>query len=278
MNALVEVSELNKTFKQGGFGLKNVSFTIKPGSIVGFIGENGAGKSTTIGSIIGSIRKDQGTVRVFGQEMQDGKDFVKEEIGVVFDTVQLPEELTIVKLERVFNGIYRNWDKEMFYSYVEQFSLPRKKKIGSFSRGMSMKVSVAVALSHDAKLLLLDEATAGLDPSGRDDLLSVLRTFVSDGKRSILLSSHITSDIEKIADSLIFIKDGRILFDIEKESLLSTYRIRSCTTKEFHSLTKETIVAYRVQEELVSVLVKGKEGKAASLDEMTVLLMRGVHV
>ncbi|AIC93252.1 ABC transporter ATP-binding protein [Shouchella lehensis] len=278
MNALVEVSELNKTFKQGGFGLKNVSFTIKPGSIVGFIGENGAGKSTTIGSIIGSIRKDQGTVRVFGQEMQDGKDFVKEEIGVVFDTVQLPEELTIVKLERVFNGIYRNWDKEMFYSYVEQFSLPRKKKIGSFSRGMSMKVSVAVALSHDAKLLLLDEATAGLDPSGRDDLLSVLRTFVSDGKRSILLSSHITSDIEKIADSLIFIKDGRILFDIEKESLLSTYRIRSCTTKEFHSLAKETIVAYRVQEELVSVLVKGKEGKAASLDEMTVLLMRGVHV
>ncbi|MBG9782982.1 ABC transporter ATP-binding protein [Shouchella lehensis] len=278
MNALVEVSELNKTFKQGGFGLKKVSFTIKPGSIVGFIGENGAGKSTTIGSIIGSIRKDQGTVRVFGQEMQDGKDFVKEEIGVVFDTVQLPEELTIVKLERVFNGIYRNWDKEMFYSYVEQFSLPRKKKIGSFSRGMSMKVSVAVALSHDAKLLLLDEATAVLDPSGRDDLLSVLRTFVSDGKRSILLSSHITSDIEKIADSLIFIKDGRILFDIEKESLLSTYRIRSCTTKEFHSLAKETIVAYRVQEELVSVLVKGKEGKAASLDEMTVLLMRGVHV
>jgi len=141
-----------------------------------------------------------------------------------------------------------------------------------------MKVSVAVALSHDAKLLLLDEATAGLDPSGRDDLLSVLRTFVSDGKRSILLSSHITSDIETIADSLIFIKDGRILFDIEKESLLSTYRIRSCTTKEFHSLAKETIVAYRVQEELVSVLVKGKEGKAASLDEMTVLLMRGVHV
>ncbi|GAF23093.1 MULTISPECIES: ABC transporter ATP-binding protein [Shouchella] len=278
MNALVEVNELNKTFKQGGFGLENISFTIKPGSIVGFIGENGAGKSTTIGSIIGSIRKDHGVVRIFGQEMQDGKDFVKEDIGVVFDTVQLPEELTIVKLERVFNGIYRNWNKEMFYSYVEQFSLPRKKKIRSFSRGMSMKVSVAVALSHDAKLLLLDEATAGLDPSGRDDLLNVLRTFVSDGKRSILLSSHITSDIEKIADSLIFIKGGRILFDIEKESLLSTYRIRSCTKKEFDSLPKAEIVAYREQETFVSVLVKGKEGKAPSIDEITVLLMRGVHV
>ncbi|MFS0785407.1 ABC transporter ATP-binding protein [Shouchella sp. 1P09AA] len=283
MSALLEVQALHKQFKGTSFGVKNVSFRIQPGSIVGFIGENGAGKSTTIGSILGTLRKDQGTIHVFGQEREQNELIVKEEIGVVFDSVQLPSELNVVQLERVFSGIYQQWSKETFFDYIEKFSLPRNKKIRSFSRGMSMKVSMAVALSHKAKLLLLDEATAGLDPSGREDLLQVLQEFVSDGERSILMSSHITSDIEKIADELIFIKGGEVLLDINKETFLTSYGVLLCSEKEMASIPKEAIVAYRKKEGGIEVLVSDKDvipstikKGSSTIDDMTLILMKGV--
>lgn len=282
MGTILEVENLRKTYADSEFGLKDVSFSIPYGSIVGFIGENGAGKSTTMGSILGTLHKDSGTIKIFGEEMDANHVHIKEDIGVVFDSIVLPGDLTVYKLGNVFQQIYKQWDKEAFFHYIDFFSLPKKKKISGFSRGMSMKLSVAVALSHDAKLLILDEATAGLDPGGRDDMLTVLREFVHDQKRGILLSSHITSDIEKIADALIFIKGGEILLQVEKEELLHHYAIIQCEHDQYGTIEQDIIVAYRKNSESLDVLVSNKESvppsmktKIFSIDDITLLLMRG---
>ncbi len=283
MESVLEVNQLRKTYRGSTFGLKDVSFSIPYGSIVGFIGENGAGKSTTMGSILGTLRKESGTVKVFGEEMDANHVHMKEDIGVVFDSMQLPGDLTVYKLGNVFGQVYKNWDKEAYFHYIDFFSLPKKKKIKSFSRGMSMKLSVAVALSHDAKLLILDEATAGLDPGGRDDVLTVLQEFVQGQKRGILLSSHITSDIERIADFLVFIKAGEILLRIKKEELLNEYAIVQCTSDQYKEIEQNLIVASRKNGETTDVLVSNKEAlppsmktKSFSIDDITLLLMRGV--
>lgn len=283
MESVLEVNQLRKTYRGSTFGLKDVSFSIPYGSIVGFIGENGAGKSTTMGSILGTLRKESGLVKVFGEEMDANHVHMKEDIGVVFDSMQLPGDLTVYKLEKVFGQVYKNWDKEAYDHYIDFFSLPKKKKIKGFSRGMSMKLSVAVALSHDAKLLILDEATAGLDPGGRDDVLTVLQEFVQDQKRGILLSSHITSDIERIADFLVFIKAGEILLRVTKEELLNRYAIVQSELGQYDEMEQSTIVAYRKNGETTDVLVSNKEAlppsmktKPFSIDDITLLLMRGV--
>ncbi|WP_449354865.1 ABC transporter ATP-binding protein [Virgibacillus natechei] len=285
MPAILEVENLQKTYADTKFGLRDVSFSIPYGSIVGFIGENGAGKSTTMGSIIGTLHKDNGTIKIFGEEMDTEDVHIKEDIGVVFDAMNLPGDLTVEKLGNVFQQIYKRWDKEAFFHYIDFFSLPRKKKVSGFSRGMSMKLSLAVALSHDARLLILDEATAGLDAGGRDDVLTVLSEFTSDQERGILLSSHITSDIERIADALIFIKGGEILLRVEKEKLLRNYAIVQCADDLYGIIKQDIIVAYRKNSDTLDVLVSNKrevptsmETKEFSIDDMTLLLMRGVKV
>ncbi|TSB47900.1 ABC transporter ATP-binding protein [Alkalicoccobacillus porphyridii] len=285
MAAILEVDQLQKTYADSNFGLKDISFAIPYGSIVGFIGENGAGKSTTMGSILGTLHKDSGTIRIFGKEM-DAKDVhIKEDIGAVFDTVKLPGGLTVKKLERVFQQLYSNWNKETYSNLIQLFSLPKDKKISGFSRGMSMKLSVAVALSHEAKLLILDEATAGLDPGGREDMLKVLREFVKGQERSILLSSHITSDIEQIADRLIFIKSGEILLQETKEEILNHYGIVQCDPVEYQNIPSEIRLATRGNEVFFDVLVSDREklpsslqSKRFSIDDVTLLLMRGERV
>ncbi|WP_373894271.1 ABC transporter ATP-binding protein [Virgibacillus sp. CBA3643] len=285
MPAILEVENLQKTYADTKFGLRDVSFSIPYGSIVGFIGENGAGKSTTMGSIIGTLHKDNGTIKIVGEEMDTEDVHIKEDIGVVFDAMNLPGDLTVEKLGNVFQQIYKRWDKEAFFHYIDFFSLPRKKKVSGFSRGMSMKLSLAVALSHDARLLILDEATAGLDAGGRDDVLTVLSEFTSDQERGILLSSHITSDIERIADALIFIKGGEILLRVEKEKLLRNYAIVQCADDLYGIIKQDIIVAYRKNSDTLDVLVSNKrevptsmETKEFSIDDMTLLLMRGVKV
>ncbi|MDV2682776.1 ABC transporter ATP-binding protein [Alkalihalophilus lindianensis] len=282
MTSILEVEHVQKTYKGSTLGIKDVSFTIPNGSIVGFIGENGAGKSTTMGTIIGTLRKDGGTIRIFGEEMDLNQVAFKEEIGVVFDTMQLPGDLTVDKLGNVFQQLYKRWDQQAFSDYIDFFSLPQHKKIKGFSRGMSMKLSVSVALSHHARLLILDEATAGLDPGGRDDVLAALREFVQDQKRGILLSSHITSDIEKIADSLVFIKGGEVLLEVEKFALLDHYGIVQCAPDQYEQLEKSIVVAYRKTGEGFDVLVSNKRSipssmkpKHVSIDDITLLLMRG---
>lgn len=285
MTSILEVNQLQKTYADSNFGLKDVSFTIPYGSIVGFIGENGAGKSTTMGSILGTLQKDSGTIKIFGEERNPKDVHVNEDIGVVFDTIKLPGGLTVAKLDRVFQQIYTNWSKETYFRLIQLFSLPKNKLVSSFSRGMSMKLSVAVALSHEAKLLILDEATAGLDPGGREDVLTVLRDFVKDQKCSILLSSHITSDIEQIADSLIFIKGGEILLQATKEEILGNYGIVQCDPIEYQNIPSNIRVATRGNTSFFDVLVSNKEelpsslkSKRFSIDDVTLLLMRGERV
>ncbi|MDX8360388.1 ABC transporter ATP-binding protein [Cytobacillus sp. IB215316] len=282
MANVLEVERLCKRYVDKNFMLKNVSFSIPYGTIIGFIGENGAGKSTTMGLILGTLHKDEGFIRIFGEELESNKFYLKEDIGVVFDEMYLPGQLNIEKLGKVFRHIYQNWDQKTFNQYIDLFSLPKNKKISNFSRGMSMKLSTAVSLSHDAKLLILDEATAGLDPSSRENLLQVLKEYVKDGQRSILLSSHITSDIEKIADALIFIRDGEILLQVNKETLLSQYAILQCKYREFEQIESDVIVAYEKNDDTVDVLISDLERvspsitrKNFSIDDVTLLLMRG---
>lgn len=282
MAEILDVKDLSKRYDGNGFALQHVSFSIPAGSIVGFIGENGAGKSTTMGSIIGTLQKDDGDIHIFGDPMDLKDSTIKEDIGVVFDDMNLPYDLTINQLGKVFKKLYTRWETDTFAYYIDLFSLPRDKKVGTFSRGMSMKISVAIALSHQARLLILDEATAGLDPSGREELLEVLQEFVKDGQRGILLSSHITSDIEKIADSLIFIKNGQLILKVEKEDLLQNYAIFHCTDEECEQIENDMLITYRRQIEGMEVLVSNKEKvpnhveeQPFTIDDIALLLMRG---
>ena len=198
--------ELNGVTKQySDFKLDNISFTVPQGSIVGLIGENGAGKSTTIKAILGLIVTEQGKISVF-----NGKDVnaeTKEHIGVVFDGSNYPDNLTPKKLGKVFQNIYAEWNNEKYFELLNKFELPINKKLKEFSKGMNMKYSLVVALSHNSKLLILDEATSGLDPVIRDDILEMFLDFIQDEEHSILVSSHITSDLEKIADYIVFIHE-----------------------------------------------------------------------
>lgn len=262
--------------------MNNLSFSIPYGAIVGFIGENGAGKTTTMGTIIGTLRKDSGSVQLFGEELEQNNVSLKEHIGVVFDEMNFAGKLSVKQLNKVFQRIYRAWNEQMFFSYVKRFSLPRNEAVEGFSRGMSMKLSLAVALSHDARLLLLDEATAGLDPVAREDIIEELSTVVEDGKHSILLSSHITSDLDAIADELIFIKKGEIMLQASTRDVHEEFGIIRCTENELQHLRPETIICTRKKHDLLEVLVKDTEKVPSTmnlinhtLDDISVMLMKG---
>ena len=192
MNA-IEIRDLTKKFK--GFSLDNLSLTLPSGCIMGLIGENGAGKSTTIKSILGMIRPDSGEVKVLGQELTAD---LKNDIGIVLDEVGLPESINIKNVNTIMKKMFKNWNEKEFYERVDSFSLPRDKAFKNFSKGMKMKLGIAIAMSHDAKLLILDEPTSGLDPLVRDELIDVLNDFTRDENHSILISSHIVSDLEKL--------------------------------------------------------------------------------
>ncbi|WP_339848162.1 ABC transporter ATP-binding protein [Paenibacillus sp. FSL W7-1088] len=280
MSNLLEINNIKKTFKDKVV-LKDVTFNVPAGSIVGFIGDNGAGKSTTFKVILGLLSHNGGTVKLFGEENIEKNVKIKEKIGVVFDAMNLPAHLTIRQLNNVFNKMYDSWDQVNFDRLVTFFSLPVNKKVDTFSRGMSMKLSVAVALSHNAKLLLLDEATGGLDSSSREDLLNELKDFVSDGKGSILLSSHIMSDIESVATHIVVIKNGEILLNEEKWNIFENYAIIDADEKQLKLLDKDIVLAKRKQNSSYSVLVSDKQKlpngivfKRISMEDISILLAR----
>lgn len=197
--------------KYDGFSLDHVSFKVPKGKIVGFIGENGAGKSTTISLILDELKKDGGKVEIFGMDHRTLA--VKEKIGVVFDECNFHDMFTADDMEKILSGVYRLWDRALYRDYLERFGLPRKKQIGSFSKGMKMKLSIVCALAHKPELLILDEATTGLDPVVRDEILDLFLEFVQNKEHSVFFSSHITSDVQKIADEVVFIHQGRIIFE-----------------------------------------------------------------
>ena len=285
MNAILEVQGLTKQYPNSDFSLNNVSFSIPKGAIMGFVGENGAGKTTTIGCILNTLIKDGGSVKIFGKEMTDESTDIRNEIGVVFDTNAFPEHLTPVQISSAMRHIYTNWDNDLFVEYLRKFKLPEKKKIKTFSRGMTMKLAVAVALSHRPKLLVLDEATSGLDPIVRDDILDVFMDFVQDENNSILLSSHITSDLEKVADYITFIHDGSIIFSESKDVLKYNYGVMRCKAAQFAEIDKEDILAYRKQDYQIDVLIADKKAAEkkyrdvvvdnVTIEEIMLLLVKG---
>lgn len=252
----LKVENLSK--KYDDFLLDKVSFYVPKGNIVGLIGENGAGKSTTINTMLDIIERDSGDVYILNSEKNKISNSIREKIGVVFDGNNFPEDLTPQKLNNVLKAIYTNWEEKKFSEFIEKFNLPKNKKIKNFSRGMKMKLSISVALSHKAELLILDEATSGLDPIVRDDILDILLDFVQDEKNSILISSHITSDLEKVADYIVFIHKGKVIFEETKDNLIYNYGIMKCKTKEFDSVEKEDIIRFRKMDYGYEILIKNK--------------------
>ena len=243
MNA-IEIKGLCKSYKD--FKINDLDLTVPGGCVVGLIGENGAGKSTTIKLILDLLKKDSGTIKVLGSDSEKELELVKEDIGVVSDDCCFPPELNARKLGKIFKAIYRNWDEQKYYEYIKAFELPEKKKVQSFSRGMKMKLSIAVALSHNAKLLVLDEATSGLDPLVRDDIIDMLRDFVTDDEHSILISSHIVSNLEKICDYIAFIHKGKLMLCEEKDKIYEQYVVIHCTEKELSEIKPDAVMGRKV--------------------------------
>ena len=238
MNAL-EIKNLNKSFP--GFQLENLNLTLPSGCIMGLIGENGAGKSTTIKLILDMLHKDSGTVTILGRDNQDNIHLTKEDIGVVMDEVGIPACLKAGQVGKVMRHIFRNWNAETFASYLDKLAIPTDKPFKDFSRGMKMKLGLAVAMSHGAKLLLLDEATSGLDPVVRDEVVEMFSEFTRDENHSILISSHIVSDLEKLCDYVAFLHKGRLLLCEEKDLLLSRFGIIHCTAQQLEELDPAAI-------------------------------------
>lgn len=272
MDTILQVENLTKQYE--GFQLNHVSFDLPKGTIMGLIGENGAGKSTTINAILDLIKKDDGTVTFWGQELASSKQ-LKEGIGVVFDGINFYETLTPAKVGKISGSAYKQWDEYLYQDYLKRFGLPLDKEIKTLSKGMKMKLCIAVALSHKPKLLILDEATSGLDPVMRDDILDVFLDFVQDENHSILMSSHITTDLEKVADYITFIHQGKVLFCKTKDELRYKYGIIRCGAAAFDQIDKSEILAYRKEDYQWNVLVADKEKtrkryKAAVVDDATI--------
>ncbi|MCR8743707.1 ABC transporter ATP-binding protein [Romboutsia lituseburensis] len=285
MDYALKVENLCKVYENTDFKLDNITFSIPKGSILGFVGKNGAGKSTTINSILNIIKKDSGTVKFFGCDMTDDVTYIKEDIGVVFDTVNFHEDLTAKNVEKILSDIYTNWDKDLFFSYLEKFKIPSDKKIKTFSRGMTMKLSISIALSHKAHFLILDEATAGLDPVVREEILDTFLDFVEDENNSILISSHISSDLEKIADYIAVIDDGKIILTESKDTLIYDYGIARMKQNDFDKLEKSEYVSYRQRGLQIEVLISDKISfskkypnvtlDVTSIDEILLLITKG---
>ena len=278
MNALA-INNLTKTYT--GFQLDNLSLTLPSGCIMGLIGENGAGKSTTIKLILDMIHKDGGSITVLGQDNQRNSRLLKEDIGVVMDEVGIPECLTTRQVGKVMKYTFQNWNDEEYVRLLKKFSLPDKKPFKEFSRGMKMKLGIAVAMSHGAKLLLLDEATSGLDPVVRDEVVEMLSEFTRDENHSILISSHIVSDLEKLCDYVAFLHEGRLLLCEEKDVLLAEYGIVHCTQEQLRELDTAAIRSkkespYGIEAMVLrSAVPAGMKISPISIEELFVFMVKG---
>ena len=242
MNAL-EIKGLTREYP--GFLLDHLDLTLPGGCIMGLVGENGAGKTTTIKLILDMIRKDSGSITILGQDNQENIKLIKEEIGVVLDEVGIPGCLTVEQFGKVMQYSFSNWDRNEYDRLVRKLSLPYGKPFKEFSRGMKMKLGIAAALSHNSRLLILDEATSGLDPVVRDEVVDMLRDFVKDEEHSILISSHIVSDLEKLCDYIAFLHKGKLLLCEEKDRLLSEYGVIHCKAERLLELAPDAILSRR---------------------------------
>lgn len=254
MGNAIEITNLCKNYKD--FALDRINLTMPTGYIMGIIGENGAGKSTLIKSMLGIIKKDEGQVILMGKPFDSDKKEMKERIGLVLDENNFPLEATPGDLKRIMSTCYKSWDSNRYDKLLTRFNLPYNKKIKEFSKGMKMKNSIAVALAHDSRLLILDEATSGLDPIAREEMLDIFREFILDEDHSIILSSHILSDLEKICDYITFIHNGKMVFSEEKDTLTAKYAVTKCTKENFKAIDDDAVISYKENEFGVEALVE----------------------
>lgn len=276
----IELRHVSRSF--GDFAISDLSFCLPTGCILGLMGENGAGKSTTLRLIMNTLRRDAGEITVLGVD-NTAPQFrqVKEDIGVVLDEAYFPEVLSVRELKRVLKDSYQNWEEDTFQGYLDRFELPEKKPFKTFSRGMKMKLAIAAALSHRPKLLLLDEATAGLDPIVRDEILEVFAEFTRSEDHSILMCSHIVSDLEKLCDYVAFLHRGKLLFWEEKDALLDRLGLWSCTPEQLEELDPAAVAGREVSPYGVRALLRRElvpEGLALekpSLEDIILLQVKG---
>lgn len=279
MNA-IECSHVNKSF--GDFAIQDLSFALPSGTICGLVGENGAGKSTTIRLIMGALAADGGTISVLGTDNKaPGFLQVKEDVGIVLDEAYFPEVLNAKQVGAVMADTYARWDMGVYQGYLDRFSLPSKKQFKDFSRGMKMKLAIAVALSHSPRLLILDEATSGLDPIVRDEILEIFSEFTRQEDHSILMSSHIVSDLEKLCDYIAFLHQGKLVFMEEKDRLLEEYGVVACGRQQLESLPEDAVCgvessAYAtralVRRELISPSLAVER---ASIEDIMLFMVKG---
>lgn len=282
MNA-IEMKHVGKSYKT--FAIQDMNLILPRGCIMGLIGENGAGKSTTIQLIMNAIQADAGAIRVLDVDNTTPEFHkMKEKIGVVLDEAYFPETMNANSVSKMMRYSYSNWEQEEFDSYVERFKLPEKQPFKEYSRGMKMKLAIATALAHNPELLILDEATGGLDPFVRDEILDIFSEFTRDEKHSILMSSHIVSDLEKICDYISFIHNGKLLLSEEKDFMLEEYVIAKCAKDAFTSIPQEAILGKKELPYSIEALVKrsqltntsGLQIERASIEDIILLLVRGV--
>lgn len=260
MEDIANVIELKGVSKDyGDFKLDDVSFSVPEGSVCGFIGQNGAGKTTTIQIILDAINRDSGEVYVFGKSMDKGSAALRENIGVVFDEMGFHDFLNARQINTIMKNVYKNWDQEKYFEYLKLFSLPTRKACGSFSRGMRMKLQIATALSHNPKLLIMDEPTSGLDPIVRNEMLQIFREYVVEEDHTILLSSHITGDLEKLADEVVFIDGGKIVLKGNKDDILEKHGILRCKKDDLKNISESLLVSAETSSLGAEVLVNDRK-------------------
>lgn len=284
MKNAIEIRNLVKSYSDK-FTLGEINLDIPSGIIIGLIGENGAGKTTLIKSILNIIRPDKGNIKIFEKDMTKNEYDIKENIGVVLDNMFFPELLRPKDINYLMKDIYKNWDEQLFNKYLSEFKLENDQSIKSMSKGMRKKLEIATALSHHPKLLILDEPTSGLDPVVRNEVLDIFLDFLQDEEHTILLSTHITSDLEHIADKIIFINQGKVVLEQSRDDLLDNYGILKCDVDKFDTISKEDIIAYKKNKYAYEILIndinrikrKYKDFivDKITLEELMVLMIKG---
>ena len=287
MENIIEIKNLKKKYDDK-FELGKIDISIPKGVIVGLIGENGAGKTTLIKSILNIIKIDSGEIKIFGKDYKKEEKVIKEDIGVVLDNMFFPELLNAKDINNSMKDIYKNWDSKLYFSYLKEFDLPENKPLKSMSKGMRKKLEIVTAISHKSKLLILDETTSALDPVVRSEVLEVLQKFIEDEEHSILLSAHITSDLERIADEIIFIDKGKKVLQKSRDEIIDNYGILKCDIDYFSNIDKKDIIAYKKTKYAYEILVNDKKQASKkyhncvidkiTLEDLMVLVIKGEKI
>ena len=287
MENIIEIKNLKKKYDDK-FELGKIDISIPKGVIVGLIGENGAGKTTLIKSMLNIIKIDSGEIKIFGKDYKKEEKEIKEDIGVVLDNMFFPELLNAKDINNAMKDVYKNWDSELYFSYLKEFDLPDNKPLKSMSKGMRKKLEIATALAHKPKLLILDEPTSGLDPVVRNEVLDIFLKFIEDEEHSILLSTHITSDLEHIADEIIFIDKGKKVLQKSRDEIIDNYGILKCDIDYFSNIDKKDMVAYKKTKYAYEILVNDKEQASKkyhncvidkiTLEDLMLLVIKGEKI